>query len=154
MHDGDDDDAGLGEEELEILRDAGIIAGPSKARKQRRSSRPPTKHIVFVENEEEGMYRRSISSRFRSWHAAQQYSTKSNDLSTSHPTGKDIADAIDLGWREPEKVKKGKKKDNAIYATDSTDATERSEAAKVRLPSALFQYLFIQRGHRPIEYAC
>jgi hypothetical protein len=51
----EDDDVGLGEEELEILRDAGVIAVPSKTRK-RRSSRTPAKHIVFVENEEEGMY--------------------------------------------------------------------------------------------------
>jgi hypothetical protein len=72
------------------------------------------------------------------WHAAQQYSTKPNDLSTSRPTSEAIADSIDLGWREPEKVKKGKKKGTAIDATDSTDAKERSEAAKVRLPSALF----------------
>ena len=49
---------GLGEEELEILRDAGVIAVPSKTRK-RKSSRTPAKHIVFVENEEEGMYGRS-----------------------------------------------------------------------------------------------
>ena len=97
------------------------------------------------------MYGRSTSLRFRSWHAAQQYSTKPNDLSTSRPTSKDIADPIDLGWRKPEK---GKKKDIAINATDSTDATGRSEAAKVRLPSAHFQYLFIQRGYRRIEYAC
>jgi len=100
------------------------------------------------------MYGRSTSSRFRSWHAAQQYSTKPNDLSASRPTSKTIAGAIDLGWREPEKVKKGKKKDNAIDATDSTDATERSEAAKVRLSPTPFHYLFIQRGHRRIEYAC
>ncbi len=54
MHEDGDGDVGLDEEELEILRDAGIIAGPSKTRK-RRSSRPPAKHIIFVENEEEGV---------------------------------------------------------------------------------------------------
>ena len=55
MHEDEDDDASLGEEELEILRDAGVIAVPSKTRK-RRPSRTPAKHIVFVENEEEGVY--------------------------------------------------------------------------------------------------
>jgi len=54
VHEDGDGDVGLDEEELEILRDAGIIAGPSKSRK-RRSSRPPAKHIIFVENEEEGV---------------------------------------------------------------------------------------------------
>jgi hypothetical protein len=88
------------------------------------------------------------------WHAAQQYSTKSNDLSTSRPTSETIADPIDLGWREPEKVKKRKKKGIAIDATDSTDAEERSEATKVRLPSVLSRCLCIQRGHRPIEHVC
>jgi U3 small nucleolar RNA-associated protein 11 len=58
----DDDDAGLDEEELEILRDAGIIAGPSKVGRKRKSSRSGAKHIVFVENEEEGTYGRSTGS--------------------------------------------------------------------------------------------
>jgi U3 small nucleolar RNA-associated protein 11 len=57
VHQAEDDDAGLDEEELEILRDAGIIAGPSKVGGKRRSSQPQAKHIVFVENEEEGTYR-------------------------------------------------------------------------------------------------
>lgn len=51
-----DDGAGLDEDELEILRDAGIIAGPSRVGRKRGSSRSQAKHIVFVENEEEGMY--------------------------------------------------------------------------------------------------
>jgi hypothetical protein len=55
VHESDDDDAGLDEDELEILKDAGIIARPSKTRK-RRSSRHQAKHVVFVENEEEGMH--------------------------------------------------------------------------------------------------
>lgn len=74
-----------------------------------------------------------------SWHVAQQYSTKPNDLSASRPTSKDTVDAIDLGWREPEKVKKGKTKDNAVDEMDSVDATERFEAAKVRVPCILFE---------------
>ena len=80
-----------------------------------------------------------LARAFTSWRVAQQYSTKQNDLSTSRPTSEDTVDAIDLGWREPEKVNKGKKKNNAIDETDSADATERSEAAKVRLPSTLFE---------------
>jgi hypothetical protein len=52
---GDDDDTGLDEDELEILKDAGIISRPSKTRK-RRSPQYLAKHVVFVENEEEGMH--------------------------------------------------------------------------------------------------
>jgi hypothetical protein len=58
-HDADDDDTSLDEEEFEILVEAGIITVPSK----RRSSRPPAKHIVFVENEKEGMHRQFTGSR-------------------------------------------------------------------------------------------
>ena len=57
VHQAEDDDPGLDEEELEILREAGIIARPSKVGRKRRSSQPQTKQIVFVENEEEGMCR-------------------------------------------------------------------------------------------------
>jgi hypothetical protein len=87
-------------------------------------------------------------------HAARQYVTKQNDLPKSRPEGADTVDAIDLGWREPKKVKKEKKKDHAIDATDSTDALERSEAPKVRLPSALLNIFCTQRGRRPIEHVC
>ena len=55
MHQAEDDDAGLDEEELEILREAGVIEGPSKVGRKRGSSQPQAKHIIFVENEEEGM---------------------------------------------------------------------------------------------------
>ena len=55
MHQAEDDEASLDEEELEILREAGVIMGPSKAGSKRRSSQLQAKHIVFVENEEEGM---------------------------------------------------------------------------------------------------
>lgn len=56
VHQAEDDDAGLDEEELEILREAGVIAGSSKVGRKGISSQPQAKHIVFVENEEEGMY--------------------------------------------------------------------------------------------------
>ena len=57
VHESDDDnDAGLDEDELEILKDAGIIARLSKTRK-RRLPQHQGKHVVFVENEEEGMHR-------------------------------------------------------------------------------------------------
>lgn len=55
VQESDDGDTGLDEDELEILKDAGIIVRSSKTRK-RRSLRPRAKHVVFVENEEEGMH--------------------------------------------------------------------------------------------------
>ncbi len=79
-----------------------------------------------------------------SCHSARQYVTKQDDLPTSRPASNDAVGTIDLGWREPEKVKGGKKKGNAVDATDSTDASERPEDAKVRLLSALLN-MFVFR---------
>jgi U3 small nucleolar RNA-associated protein 11 len=56
VHQAEDDEAGLDEEELEILREAGVIAGSSKVGRKRGSSQPQAKHIIFGENEDEGMY--------------------------------------------------------------------------------------------------
>ncbi|KAF8274105.1 small-subunit processome [Lactarius quietus] len=115
VHVSDDDDAGLDEDELEILKDAGIIATSSKARK-RRFSRHRAKHVVFVENEEE----------------ARQYATNENTytVSLSHSESNS---AGDLGWHKPERKRKEKKKNTSAKALDSTDddaASERNEAAK------------------------
>ena len=66
-------------------------------------------------------------------HAAREYVTKQTDLPTSRPASGDNNDAIDLGWREPEKQKRRKRKDNAVGASDSADGSEEREAAKVRL---------------------
>jgi U3 small nucleolar RNA-associated protein 11 len=136
VHQAEDDDAGLDEEELEILREAGVIAVPSKVGRKRGSSQPQAKHIIFVENEEEGMYERSLLARAFALIlvAAQQYITKQTDLPTSRSESKDDVDAMDLGWRKPEKQKSRKKKKKA---SDGTDGSEEREAAKVSLPCAL-----------------
>jgi U3 small nucleolar RNA-associated protein 11 len=144
VHQAEDDDAGLDEEELEILREAGVIAGQSKVGRKRGSSQPQAKHIIFVENEEEGMYGRSLLARVYALIpvAAQQYLTKQNDLPTSRSESRDDVDAIDLGWRKPEKQKSRKKNKKAVGVSDSTDGSEEREAAKVSLPCAL-QSMFL-----------
>jgi hypothetical protein len=65
-------------------------------------------------------------------HTAREYVAKQTDLPTSRPASGDNVDAIDLGWREPEKQQRRKKKGIAVV---STDGSEEREAAKVRLPS-------------------
>ena len=50
-----DEESNLDEEELEILREAGLIAGPSQGRKKS-SSKGSAKHIIFAENADEGAY--------------------------------------------------------------------------------------------------
>lgn len=54
----DGDLEGLDEAELEILREASIITGPSTSDRRRRksTSRLPAKHVIFADSEEQGMY--------------------------------------------------------------------------------------------------
>jgi hypothetical protein len=73
----------------------------------------------------------------------------------SHSKDGDTPAAVDLGWKVPEK-KRGKKKDagaKTVDATDSTDASERREAAKVRL-SSLSNTAVLSEKCRPIEHGC
>ncbi|KAI0257151.1 u3 small nucleolar RNA-associated protein 11 [Lactifluus subvellereus] len=141
VHEADDsdDDTGLDEEELEILMEAGIIARPFNARK-RRSSRPPAKHIVFVENDEE----------------ARQYAANYGNVTTSRSKQGDTPEAVDLGWRIPEKQKRGKKKDavaRTVDVTDSTDASKRREAAKAHRTRLLKELSTRLHRDRMLRYA-
>jgi len=86
--------------------------------------------------------------------AAQQYATKQTDIPTSRSKSRGDVDAIDLGWREPEKQKSRKKKNKAVGASDSTDGSEERGAAKVSLLCALPSILYIQRKRRYIGHVC
>jgi U3 small nucleolar RNA-associated protein 11 len=156
VHQAEDDDAGLDEEELEVLREAGVIAGPSKVERKRGSSQPQAKHIIFVENEEEGMCGGSLLLRVYALIpvAAQQYLTKHTDLPTSRSESRDDVDAVDLGWRKPEKQKSRKNKKKAAGASNSTNGSEEREAAKVSLPCALPILFCIQWKYRYIGHVC
>jgi len=130
----DDDDTGLDEDELEILKDAGIIARSSKTHKRR--PRHLAKHVVFVENEEEGMHGKFYwLARIPSCAAARQYATTENtqSVSLSHSVSNDNTSAGDLGWQKPERKRREKKKDTSAKAVDTTDDAAMSEAAKVRI---------------------
>jgi U3 small nucleolar RNA-associated protein 11 len=136
VHESDDDDAGLDEDELEIVKDAGIIATSSKTRK-RRSSRHQAKHVVFVENEEEGMRRKfDWPARITSCAAARQYATNQNThaVSLCHSESNGTTNAGDLGWQKPERKRKEKKDTSAKAVIDNGDASARSEAVKVSTP--------------------
>ncbi|KAI0285297.1 small-subunit processome [Russula aff. rugulosa BPL654] len=135
VHQAEDDEAGLDEEELEILREAGVITGPSKAGST--SSQLQAKHIVFVENEEE----------------ARQYLTKQTNLPTSRSESSVDVDAINLGWRKPEKRKSQKKKKKAVGTSDSTDGSEEREAAKVHRTRLLKELSARLHRDRMLRYA-
>ena len=57
-------------------------------------------------------------------------------MSLSHSESNDINSAGDLGWQKPEGKKRERKKSTSAKVVDTTDAaaSERSEAAKVRIP--------------------
>lgn len=49
-----DEEADLQEEEIAVLKEAGLIAESSIKLKKRKSARAAPKHIVFVEDESDG----------------------------------------------------------------------------------------------------
>jgi hypothetical protein len=62
LDDRSDAENDLNEDELQILRDSGIIAGPSTRKARNRRTAP--KHIVFVDNEDQGMSSEGMSTAY------------------------------------------------------------------------------------------
>jgi hypothetical protein len=58
-----------------LIFSVGVIAGPSKVGRKRGSSQPQPKHIVFVENEEEGTYGRPLLARVYALYQSQHNKT-------------------------------------------------------------------------------
>jgi hypothetical protein len=59
-------------------------------------------------------------------------------VSLSRSESDDIPGASDLGWQKLERKRRERKKDTSVKVGDTTDDTagsERSEVAKVRIPS-------------------
>ncbi|KAL5519258.1 hypothetical protein ACEPAH_941 [Sanghuangporus vaninii] len=114
----DGDEVGLDEQELDVLRQAGIIkASKSSKRPSKRSS----KHIIFVENEEEARkYTNPIAG------------SSKQETSTGPNLDAEEGDMpLDLGWKEPRDVKRRRKRNSDIMEfDDSAEASERREAAK------------------------
>ncbi|EIM92248.1 u3 small nucleolar RNA-associated protein 11 [Stereum hirsutum FP-91666 SS1] len=108
-----DDENVLDEDELEVLRDAGILAGPSGSgsRKTRKNN---TKHIVFVENEEE----------------AQQYRAASKPISDETPMDISEDSLLDLGWKAPTQAKVATKSKKTTGGRNGSAATVDNEGKK------------------------
>ncbi|TDL28256.1 u3 small nucleolar RNA-associated protein 11 [Rickenella mellea] len=104
----------LSNEELELLRKAGILQGNSPSS----SCRKAKKHFIFVENEEE----------------AQKYTQRSQQSATPAVDESADIDDVDLGWKQPIKSLEAKKKRRkSIPEADMEDqhvvAQERRESA-------------------------
>ncbi|EJD03662.1 u3 small nucleolar RNA-associated protein 11 [Fomitiporia mediterranea MF3/22] len=110
---------GLDEEELDVLRQAGIIKAP-KSRRQ--TAKRSSKHIIFVENVDEAqryVNRQTSSSKART-------DTLPKDTDEEN-------DTVDLGWRDPVKSKRNRKGDSKMDIDEEEDTalvSERREAAK------------------------
>ncbi|KAI0361469.1 small-subunit processome [Trametes cingulata] len=108
---GEDDDEELDEQELEVLREAGII--PPESKKSRRKSRSKKgKHVLFAEDEEE----------------ARQYATSSRKGSDSQEDDRmDVStESIDLGWKVPEQTKRKRRKSKVSAEEEETVVEEAS----------------------------
>ncbi|KAF5368637.1 hypothetical protein D9758_002323 [Tetrapyrgos nigripes] len=117
---GGEETEGLDEEELQTLRDAGIISGPSRKR---------ARHIVFVDDEA----------------AAQQYAATLNSRSdqTATEEASPEQEEVDLGWAEPQKKRKSQqRKRRASQAEEEVmEDEDREEAPSVQTRSRLLKEL-------------
>ena len=142
----------LEEEELEVLREAGVIAPASKkGRRKARSKRG--KHILFADDEDEGVWRAAclpipgtLTSRLPT--AAQQRAASarqgpsSSDSQHDGRLGKSVILSVDMGWKAPEEAKRKRRKSKAAEEDESMaldeESPEGAETAKVcTLSSAL-----------------
>ncbi|OJT11950.1 U3 small nucleolar RNA-associated protein 11 [Trametes pubescens] len=104
---GEDDGDELDEQELEALREAGVIAPQSK-RARRKSHSSKGKHVLFAEDAAE----------------AQQYvasSRKSSDTQEDVKMDVSAESTVDLGWKAPAEAKRKRRKSKAD--TDAEDTT-------------------------------
>lgn len=81
--DGGDAEEGLDEEELEILRDAGVISAP-KGKRKARNARKPT-HIVFVDSKDDGMLHFMCRDLCKSHQASLQHGSTLKRNANHHP---------------------------------------------------------------------
>lgn len=146
-NDPDDVEDGLDHEELEVLREAGILAAPAKTRRRRSGASLKGKHIVFVEDED----------------AARQYAANArNTTRQRHDDAMSVVanEQVDLGWKLPEEDKKSKRRKSqseaqvALAEGKEMADEERKKAAtehRTRLLKELSARLFRDRQLRYAE---
>lgn len=129
-----DDEEELDEEELQVLRDAGIIADASTSKRRKR--RPNPKHIVFAEDEEQGMWATTATMgtiMISLCREGRQYTAPSKPQ-TEHEAMDVVEDEPkDLGWktREDTKRKKGKGRADQEEKAAAASEEQRQQEASV-----------------------
>ncbi|OSD03204.1 small-subunit processome [Trametes coccinea BRFM310] len=116
----EDDAEELDEQELEVLREAGVI--PPESKKARRKSHSKKgKHVLFAESEEEA---RRCASSART--ASKSQEDDRMDVSQEQ--------SVDLGWKVPEQSKRKRRKSKASAEGEETEmdvaSIETAEQAK------------------------
>jgi len=110
---GEDED-GLDEDEFKILQDAGMVF-KSSAKSKGKARQMEVKHIVFVDNADQG----------------REYKIPSRVLDEAKATGGPERSTEDLGWKEPETSKRRKKrKSRSTTQAPEIDLESRQEEAK------------------------
>jgi len=131
----------LDEREIETLKDAGVFSGPSRG-----SSRKQTpKHVVFVENDEQGSFYESVANCKRvvdaPHHTARQYASKQKHLARgdNQETQEKQEEVLDLGWNTSDNRRlKKKRKPKPVSKTRDEVEEDSSEASAVSLRRSIY----------------
>ena len=112
-----DDDESLDSKELGVLREAGIIPSIGKGKGSQK-----TRHIVFVDNDEEGLlcfhYSKCDMTNFTI--IAQKLASREDKSLSQDPQTEEALPSIDLGWKTVSS-KKRRKKEQVVSKPDDMD---------------------------------
>ena len=112
-----DDDESLDSKELGVLREAGIIPPTGKG-----EGSQSARHIVFVDNEEEGLHcwHHSKYDLTNSIITAQKLASPEDKSLSQKPQREEALPSIDLGWKTPSS-KKRRKKEQVVSEPNDMD---------------------------------
>jgi len=124
-----------------VLEKSGVLASPKlKGKAKARSTNGP-KHVVFVEEGEEGSYRpisiRTLVGKFISTVLLDTYERPSNPVPAPATTARDDGSEVDLGWKPEgrQKRKKGKQKSQGEGESNLQLLEEESKVRSTPIPS-------------------
>ncbi len=153
----EDDEDQLNEEELEVLRDAGLVARPAASRRRRKSS--SGKHIIFADSENQGSLSPCFSGAVLKAGLAQQYASSSSKATPDLDQDmEDDKSDVETGWRSQAETgksrSKGKKKAVQGDADVAALEVERKEEASVSPTFGSVGTLLLTVSCSNIEHGC
>ena len=143
-----DDENGLDESELSVLREAGIITSPSSSSAERGRRKSASKHIVFADNEDEGTFLSIYvcTSHSRKTRAiARAFASSSKKPIVNDDVSMDVEEEVEdtWGWKVTREDPSAKRKQKGKAKADNKELAaaaeaERREEALVRFPCFWF----------------